>query len=132
MKKRIWLLLGLVLTAGLICGGFLLAQTAGGGVGVKMKTNADGTKTVSFQGVAGKTYRVESSDDGNSWEVASPDLVATSAVTEWRDARGSAAKSRFYQVTVVTATTAAGKSVPAANAGPVAGRCSLPQWTRFR
>src|ERR1041385_6391114 len=97
MQTWFWPVLGLVVTAAFAT--YLIAQTTGG-VAVKVKRNADGTTTVSFQSVAGKSYRVESSDDMASWEVVSPDFVATGPVTEWRDKR-SGTMSRFYRVTAV-------------------------------
>ena len=113
MQTWFWPLLGLIITAA--CATYLIAKTTGGGVAVKVKPNADGTTTVSFPGAAGKTYRVESSDDTATWTVVSPDLASSGGAMEWRDTRPFV-ESRFYRVTAVA--VAARKSAPTASAGP--------------
>ena len=104
MKQKIqtlsWPVIGLAFMAA--CATYLLAVT-GGGVKLKVETGADGITAVAFEGVAGQTYRVESSDDLATWAAVSPDLSGTGGVTEWRDLRGGTAGARFYRVVTVSA-----------------------------
>src|ERR1051325_9299270 len=103
MKKRVWLLLGLVLVTGCLCGGFLLAQSKNSVSELKIQPNSDGTTTVFFQSAAGKTYHVESSDNMATWGVVSPNLSSTGSITEWVDTRSASEGKRFYRVSVATA-----------------------------
>ena len=99
MKLRLFVLLGLLAVGGLAGLRLNAVPGAAGALPVQLRPNSDGTITVRFQGAAGGSYRVESSDNLDAWTSLAENVTAQGDWTEWRDTRPAAQAQRFYRVT---------------------------------
>lgn len=102
MKHKTILRPGVLLAVGLFAVQLIAASGGAGVLQVKLRQNADGTSTVLFQGGAGGSYGIESSDNLESWTVVAESVVAQADWTEWNDTRLPAQAQRFYRVTGAT------------------------------
>ena len=91
--------LGVLLVLGLLAVHAVAATGGAVPLVVRLQPNADGTTTVRFQGAAGAGYRIESSDNLDSWTSLAESVTAQGDWTEWNDTRPAALAQRFYRVT---------------------------------
>ena len=91
--------LGVLLVLGLPAIHAVAATGAAVPLVVRLQPNTNGTTTVRFQGAAGASYRIESSDTLDSWTSLAGSVTAQGEWTEWNDIRPAAQAQRFYRVT---------------------------------
>jgi hypothetical protein len=83
------------------------AELVGGqaAIEIRLQPNQDATTTIRFRGSEGIAYRIESSDNLESWTALAEGITAEAEWTEWKDTRSPAMAQRFYRVTSASGAT---------------------------